>query len=213
MIMERRKLKKDPIFRGEGIPKFDNQPIVIIPGLIGIKPGRRAFSEWLQRIGCVPFMAEIGPKELTSESILGKIDKAVDKAYEATGKKPVLVGYSVGSMEAVYYANRHKDKIEKIITLGGPKTDSFEVHFLLDGLLQVVAGLGTGRKAMADFIHEAIMPPKVPTFSIYSKDDGIVNWKKCLIPNGDNREIHGGHLSMLGNAEVYRNIVEILGKS
>ncbi len=210
MILEGHKLSKDQIINGVGIPKFQYKPVVLIPGLIGIKPGINTIDAWLERIWCKPFKVELGIKQLTPDSILDTIDKTVDAAYKATGKKPVLIrGYSVGALEAVVYANRHPDKVESIITLGGAKKAPIEVNFLLDVLLQGIA-VNTGRDNMARFIHEAASPSRVPSTSIYSKQDGIVNWENCIDPKGNNIEVRGSHLSFFRNADVYRNIVKVL---
>lgn len=210
MLMQQRRLKRDPIFSGEGVPKFDNKPVVLIPGLAGFKMGIGSISGWLEKIGCKTFRAGLTPKQLTPDLIMKKIDEAVDEAYRSTGKKPVLVGYSLGGLEAVFYANRHPDKVERVITICSPKTERMKVNFLLDGLVWGIASLWTGRKTMAEFLQEAVKPSKVPISSLYSKQDGVVNWKDCIIPGGDNREVDGSHLSMLLNAGVYKDIAGIM---
>jgi triacylglycerol lipase len=46
--------------------------------------------------------------------------------------------------------------------------------------------------------------------SIYSRSDGIVNWKACLDPGAECVEIAASHLGMAVNAQAYQALAAAL---
>jgi hypothetical protein len=40
-----------------------------------------------------------------------------------------------------------------------------------------------------------------------------VDWRSCLDPLGDNREVPGGHVSLIVNSRVYRALAAVLATS
>ena len=54
-------------------------------------------------------------------------------------------------------------------------------------------------------------PPIVPTTSIYTKADGVVDWRCCLEDDDEaNIEVRGTHVGLAFNAQVYRKVAEVL---
>ena len=54
------------------------------------------------------------------------------------------------------------------------------------------------------------MPPGVRFTSIYSRHDGIVDWRFSTTENGDNYEVDGLHTDLVVNVEVYRILSNVL---
>jgi hypothetical protein len=54
------------------------------------------------------------------------------------------------------------------------------------------------------------LPPGVRFTSIYSRQDGIVDWKFAATENGDNYEVDGLHTDLVVNVEVYRILSSVL---
>jgi triacylglycerol lipase len=54
------------------------------------------------------------------------------------------------------------------------------------------------------------LPPEVGFTAIFSKHDEVVDWRACLDPQGDNREVSGQHVSLIVNREVYRILAQVL---
>jgi hypothetical protein len=50
--------------------------------------------------------------------------------------------------------------------------------------------------------------------SIYTKSDGIVDWQSCLDPSaGPNIQVHGTHIGLAFNPEVYVNVANLLASN
>jgi hypothetical protein len=50
---------------------------------------------------------------------------------------------------------------------------------------------------------ERPFPATVDLVSIYSRTDGIVDWRACLDPAAEHVEVRASHIGMAVNAEVY----------
>ena len=55
-------------------------------------------------------------------------------------------------------------------------------------------------------------PPEVSFTALYSRRDGIVNWRACLDPAAEQVEVHASHIGMGMNAEVFAEIGNALGR-
>src|SRR5262245_41608333 len=58
------RLLVDPVFRGDGVPRGDGRPVVLLPGFGGGDQTLLALAIWLRRIGYAPstcgFVANVG---------------------------------------------------------------------------------------------------------------------------------------------------------
>ena len=64
----------------------------------------------------------------------------------------------------------------------------------------------------SDFRGELRAPVDVPYVALYSRTDGIVNWRACLDPAAELVEVRASHLGMGLNAGVYAEIAHALGR-
>jgi hypothetical protein len=60
------------------------------------------------------------------------------------------------------------------------------------------------------FLRDLAAEPKVPITSIYSRSDGVVNWKACRRPDLSAIEVKGSHVGLAINPEVYRILAHLL---
>jgi hypothetical protein len=56
----------------------------------------------------------------------------------------------------------------------------------------------------------APFPGQVGFTSIFSRSDGIVDWRACLDPEADHVEVESSHVGMAVNAAVWRVLAERL---
>jgi hypothetical protein len=74
--------------------------------------------------------------------------------------------------------------------------------------------LAYGRKLNAEgrFSHDLSLPPVVPTTSIYTREDDVVNFRACIRPDIPAISVWGTHNGMLVNPEVYRLLGRMLAR-
>jgi hypothetical protein len=101
--------------------------------------------------------------------------------------------------------------VSGVVTLGSPHRDQLAVHPLLWTYLVTLSTVGTlglrgvmrlrcrGRHVCCrgfDRTIAAPLPEGVWSLSVYSRRDGLVDWRACIDPAGDNLEVRAAHLAM-----------------
>jgi hypothetical protein len=60
--------------------------------------------------------------------------------------------------------------------------------------------------------YAAPFPDSVRLTSVYSKSDGVVRWRSCVVPYADNVEVRGTHVGLALNPEAYVAIAAALAR-
>lgn len=211
--LEYAQLVRDPVFAGEGVPKGNGKPVMLIPGFLAGDRSLDLMGGWLKRNGYRPLRSGIDLNIQASSVLLERIAARLRQKLPAGGKA-VLVGQSRGGNLALGLAQRYPELVEKVIALGSPLGDPLDVHPWTLATVNAARLWHTVRRGPrnvdAEFDRALQEPAKVPTISLYSKTDGIVHWRACLRPDVDAVEVGGSHIGMSINARAYRAIAEAL---
>ncbi|MCW2989719.1 MAG: hypothetical protein JWM73_313 [Solirubrobacterales bacterium] len=222
--IELARLRRDPVLQGEGVPRGDGTPVLLIPGFLAGDPSLRTMALWLRRIGYKPCRARMRINVDCTTRAIDRLEEELVELVAEHGRPALIVGQSRGGCMARLLAVRRPDLVEGIVTLGSPLVDQFAVHPLvrlhvtLVGLLGTVGvpglfnyGCGYGEcceqsraQAIADF------PESVGFTSIYSRNDGIVDWRSCLDPAARHVEVSASHIGMSVNGDAYREVGKAL---
>lgn len=218
-------LHATPTYYGWGVPRGDNSGVVVIPGFLGTDIYLMELHAWLQRIGYRPYFSGIGLNaECPNLLIQRRLNETIAKARKETRRKIHVIGHSLGGIIARSIAHQRPDIIASVITLGAP----FRGTAMHRGVLRVVEmvrkrileehGVGvlpdcyTGR-CTCNFLDSLRqdMPDSVLETAIYTRDDGIVDWRYCMTRNPEvDFEVSGTHLGLAFNSSVYTLIAERL---
>ncbi|TMC52848.1 MAG: hypothetical protein E6J20_10225 [Chloroflexi bacterium] len=215
IYLEFLRLIRDPVFRGEDIPPGLHKPVLLIPGFLAGDWTLRTAHDWLRRIGYKPRLAGVAFNVTFSEVMLRPLIDALLAMHRKSGARVSLVGHSRGGVLAKVLSHRKPDLVEQVITLGSPLSDPFDVHPLTMAgvhaahLYNVVRYRHPASVEMR-FMRDLGAEPRVPTTSIYSRSDGVVNWKACLRPDINAIEVNGSHVGLALNPEVYRILGHLL---
>lgn len=215
IYLEFLRLVRDPVFRGVDVPSGLRKPVLLIPGFLAGDWTLRTPSDWLRRVGYRPRMAGLAFNVMYSEVMLKPLFDAVAELHRKTGARVSLVGHSRGGVLAKVLAHRKPELVEQVITLGSPLKDPFDVHPLtMAGVraahLYNVVRYRHAASVEMRFMRDLAAEPRVPTTSIYSRSDGVVNWKACLRPDVNSIEVRGSHIGLALNPEVYRILAHLL---
>ena len=208
-IREFAALSRDPVFRGRGIPRGDGRAVLLIPGFLSGDWSMLIMSSWLRRIGYTPHMSGINFNIHHSEHLIAGLRKRLAAVRAQSDGRVSLVGHSRGGVLAKVLSSREPDSVEQVIGLGSPFADQLDVAAITSmavGVARSAGQLATGRTFHTEgrFAHELRQPPAVPTTSIYTKSDEIVNFRSCLRPDIPAVSVWGGHNGLVVNPEVYR---------
>lgn len=142
-----------------------------------------------------------------------------DQLATSAGVKISVIGQSLGGIYARELAKVRPLEVAHVVTLGTPINDPTGDSCRVTGLYRLLnREHGTADAAPPGFEDwDVAAPPPVPTTAVYSKRDGICNWRTCLQlgdhPHVENLEITGSHLGMGVNGEVLLAISERLSRA
>jgi dienelactone hydrolase len=112
------------------------------------------------------------------------------RTYAATGRKVSIFGWSLGGVYARDLALQAPEMVRFVVTLGSPFANDVTATNATR-LYEALSGEAVGDNAELEAAIAGDLP--VPTTSIYSRSDGVVNWRTCLLrpsATAENIEVH-----------------------
>ncbi|HKW08704.1 MAG TPA: alpha/beta hydrolase [Candidatus Dormibacteraeota bacterium] len=216
-IRELSALLRDPVFRGRGVPRGDGRPVLLIPGFMSGDWHLRVLEGWLTRIGYTSHLSGIVFNIHHSEKMISGLRRKVAAIEKETGRRVSLVGHSRGGLLAKVLAQRRPQSVEQVIALGSPLADWTDVAAMTRHAVTVLTTanqLVYGRRIDGEgrFLYDLKLAPAVPTTSIYTKTDEVVNFRSCLRPDIPAMPVWGSHNGLVVNPEVYRLLGRLLAR-
>lgn len=208
-------LIRDPIFRGEGAAPGRGRGVLLIPGFLAGDWSLLTLHGWLRRLGYRPELPGFRFNVDYSEMLLESLGRRLEAAKRQSGKRVAIVGHSRGGILAKVLADQHSELVSRVVTLGSPLADPFEIHpVTMAGVraahLYNVLRHWRGAGIESDFLAALAAPPQVPVTSVYSRTDGVVSWKACVRPDLSSAEVPGSHVGLAVNPDVYRLLAKLL---
>lgn len=209
-------LHASPIFYGIGVPRGDRAAVVLVPGFLGTDWYLLELYGWLRRIGYRPHLSRIGRNANCLDTLSQRLLDTVLDARAVTGRPAHLIGHSLGGLLARSLATRRPDLVASVVTLASPFRGIRSHPLLLRVSERVRQRLRRpdrpecftgycGCPAVAGL--DAAFPSSIPQLAIYTRNDGMVDWRVCV--NDDsatNLEVDGTHVALVANAAVYRAV-------
>jgi triacylglycerol lipase len=221
---ERLALQMDPVWRGKGVPQGDGSTVLLIAGFLAGDPSLGAMAAWLKRLGYQPRRAGLRANVDCATRSADRLEERIRELHAQTGRRVRIVGQSRGGSLARLLAHRAPDAVAGIVTLGSPLMDELAVHPWVKLHVRAVATLGTlrvpglfshacGSGACCEQSRALVMedfPADVGFVSVYSRSDGIVDWRACLHPAASNVPVNASHCGMAAHADTYRVVARAL---
>ena len=222
--LEAARLLRDPVLRGVGVTDGRGQPVLLIPGFLAGDDSLALMTRWLRRTGHHTSKAGIRLNVGCSGRGLAALERRLEALVERQGRPAVVIGQSRGGSFAKALAGLRPELVSGIVTLGAPTLDPLAVHPAVRAGVSGVALLGAlGAPGLfsrdcidgdccAEFwaLHHRPFPRGVGFVSLYSRTDGIVDWRSCLDPAAIHVEINSSHVGMAVNPDGYRAIADVL---
>lgn len=166
-------------------PRGDGHPVLALPGFLASDLSMAPMRRYLRELGYNAHAWRMG-RNLGGLSRMREALRArLTEIHQETGQKVSLVGWSLGGIYARDLALQASDMVRNVITLGSPfandvrATNATRLYEMLSG--ESVEDRPELREAIAGELP-------VPASSIYSRSDGIVNWRTCLLHPSDKAE-------------------------
>jgi triacylglycerol lipase len=221
-------LHATPVYYGFGVPPGDGSAVVIIPGFLGTDLYLMELHSWLGRIGYRPYFSGIGINaECPNLLVQRQLGKTIERALTDTERRIHLIGHSLGGVIARSVAGQRPGDVASVITLAAPfrsivtsravlhATEAIRLRILQEHGRKVLPDCYTGRCTcnFVDSLKREIPDSMVET-AIYTRDDGIVDWRYCMTRNPEvDFEVPGTHIGLAFNPSVYSIIADRLAKA
>jgi pimeloyl-ACP methyl ester carboxylesterase len=218
-------LHATPVYYGFGVPHGDDSAVIIIPGFLGTDLYLMELHGWLGRIGYRPYFSGIGINADCPNLLIQRhLNETIEQALHETGRRIHLIGHSLGGVIARSLAGQRPKDVASVITLASPirgtvanKTIIHAAEAIRLRILQehgdgVLPHCYTGRCTcnFVDYLRREVPESTVQT-AIYTRHDGIVDWRYCMTKtNGNDFEVLGTHIGMAFNPTAYSIVAERL---
>jgi pimeloyl-ACP methyl ester carboxylesterase len=189
-------------------PRGDGHPVMVIPGFGASDFSTRALRAFLRDRGYAAHGWKLGRNQGPSTE---KVAAMVERLHELRvryGRPLSLVGWSLGGVYARELARDFSSEVRQVITLACPFRDLDATN--VPAFLRARRGSHPREPEFRARLRE---PLPVPVTSIYSRSDGIVSWRSCLVeagPRSENIEVESSHLGIGHHPVVLLTIADRL---
>jgi len=201
----------------DGGIRGDGHPILVIPGLGATDFQMDPLHRVIENSGYKPYGWGLGlNKAFTLETEQRLVGRLREISRENEGRKVSVIGWSLGGLYARAMALEEPEIVRQVITLGTPYKG-----------IEDTTPVWLFEKAFGIPFHETFDEEErlrlrvlteripVPYTSVFSKTDGIVNWRSCQIdfcPDARQQsiEVRGLHMALPANPQVYEAVERLL---
>jgi pimeloyl-ACP methyl ester carboxylesterase len=196
------------------LPKGDGHTVITLPGFLAsgrsMRIVRRHLRIWGYDAQCWNLGRNLG---LTSERDLEALmDRQLHEAFEKSGEKVSLIGWSLGGLLAREVARRNQNMVRSVIMLGSPIGNPKSTNVWR--LYESVSGQKIDEESIRRRIRTLRDPIEgIPMTAIYSRSDAVVSARIAQLPPGPNVEnvgVAASHLGMGYNPAVLYVIADRL---
>ncbi|MCX6400227.1 MAG: alpha/beta fold hydrolase [Propionibacteriales bacterium] len=192
------------------------EPVLLIPGFLAGDWTLAAMSKELRERGFRTYRSGFHANvNCTLKSALD-LELRLEQLAERRGARVQIVGHSLGGMIARGLAARRPDLVAGLVTMGSPMRAPAAHHALLTRGVRALnrlsdAGLPGvmssdcvgGECAHLSFVEsQERLRADVLMTNVYSKRDGIVDWKACIDPDGRAVEVRASHVGLAVDPRV-----------
>jgi pimeloyl-ACP methyl ester carboxylesterase len=199
-------------------------PVLLVPGFLA-GDGTLAFmARSLRQQGFRTYRSHIHANVGCTLNAAAQMESRLESIVLRRGSRVQIVGHSLGGMLARGLAVRRPDLVSGIVTLGSPMMAPGAHHGVLSlgvdmlvrlsragvpGLMSEDCVAGSCAQQSWDESREPV-PDDVTFTAIYSKRDGICDWRACIDPTATAIEVTASHVGMAVDPRVIRHVTEAL---
>jgi pimeloyl-ACP methyl ester carboxylesterase len=181
-------------------PRGEPHPVLVLPGLMASDLSTRVLRAWLGRLGYPVVGWALGRNRGPTQEVLSELPLLVDRLAREHGTSVSIVGWSLGGIYARRLARRAPRQVRQVISLGSPFALADRA---VDGspgarAYQRFTPAGGSGRPHASRTSPA-RPLSVPSTAVYSRWDGVVDWRACRQepgPISENVAVRSSHLGM-----------------
>ena len=200
------------------------EPVVLVPGFMAGDSTLLLMSRHLRKLGYRTYRSTMHANVGCTQEASYALERRIEAIAIKRERKVTVVGHSLGGLLARGIAARRPDLVDGIITLGSPLLAPGAIHSVLAFDLAVVialrrAGLGNmmgddctsgdcARLSWEESRQE--LDPSIAFTSVFSRRDGVIDWRGCLDAGARTVEVRTSHLGMAVDPVVFDIVTSTL---
>ncbi|MEM7358706.1 MAG: alpha/beta hydrolase [Pseudomonadota bacterium] len=195
------------------LPKGDGHPVIVFPGFVSSDLATRPMRGLFRDLGYSTYGWGLGRNLMVDHKREQKMRNLLRNVYKKEGRKVSLIGWSLGGVFAREVAKANPEYVRCVITMGSPISGDLHHSSAKDLFSAINGDPSEGANENYRHINE---PPPVPTTSIYSRTDGIVQWEGSVqhdAPLTENIEVPASHLGLGFNPFVMLVVADRLAQA
>ncbi len=192
-------------------PPGDGHPVLLVPGFLRGDGYMQPLHRFLAGRGYAVHGWRLGVNLGPTDRVLDGLERRFDALAAQYGRRVSLIGHSLGGALARELAKKRPDQVRLLVVLTSPIR--LPTASRLEPLYRALSRWHSASSpSLYACLHE---PPSVPVTAIYTREDGIVDWRSCVEAEGalrENIEIAGPHSTMARNPAAWRIIADRLAQ-
>jgi pimeloyl-ACP methyl ester carboxylesterase len=180
------------------LPRGNGRIVLVLPGFLTGDWATARHRAFLSSLGYCVAGSGLRFNPGPTRQVIADLEVRLLRWSERAGGPIALVGASLGGVFARALAQRHPDRVSRIVTLCSPIR--FPVATSLAPFVWALEPFHD--KDFAGLRGDIVRNPQAPVTAIYSQTDGIVDWRSCLQDEDAthvNVRIDGAHTTMGSN--------------
>ena len=192
--------------------KGDGHPVLVMPGFMASDYSTAPMRGLLKDLKYNVRGWGLGRNMVFNDEREAQMHALLKDIHDKNERKVSIVGWSLGGVFAREIAKAHPEYVRSVISLGSPISPAVD-KTNASALFKAINGEPTAEEALR--YVQLNEPPPVPTTSVYSKTDGIVNWRHSIQknhPDTENIEVPASHMGLGFNPLVMYVIADRLAQ-
>ncbi len=211
----------------ERVPDRSSDPVILVPGFLAGDSSLTLMARALRRQGFRTYRSAIHANIGCTLNAAAQLESRLESIVLRRDSRVQIVGHSLGGMLARGIAVRRPDLVSGIVTMGSPMLAPGAHHVSLSASVDMLVRLSragvpglmseecvAGACARQSFDESQLpLPSDVAFTAIYSRRDGIVDWRACVDPLALPVEVTTSHLGMAFDPRVIDHVASALRRA
>lgn len=220
---EERRFRRSRPYTGRSVARAV-EPVILVPGFMAGDGTLSLMARTLRARGFRTYRSHIHANVGCTLNAAAQLESRLEAIVTRRGSRVQVVGHSLGGMIARGVAVRRPDLVSGIVTMGSPMLAPAAHHAALtwsvEGLVRLskagIPGLMSAECVGGSCARQSFEESRLPLAgdvgftAIYSKRDGIVDWRACIDPIAVPVEVATSHCGMAFDPRVVDHVAAAL---
>lgn len=197
------------------------EPILLLPGFLAGDYSLNVLAGTLRGAGYRTHRSRIHTNVACVNDTALRLERRLEVIAERADRRVRIVGHSLGGMLARGLAVRRPDLVAGIVAMGSPIMAPGTAHPVLVSAASMLVRLS--RSGLPGMMSEdciagecarttweefhGLMSPDVDFACLYSKWDGMVDWRACAHPDAVRIEVRASHVGLAVSPVVHARVL------